>query len=323
MKKIQWIAAITLMVIAGLLLFQKRDVLGQDFFPTDPRRYFDFSKSSIPLEQIFWGGPAKDGIPAILNPEFVPADKADYLKDDERVLGLYIDGIAKAYPVRIMNWHELVNDKFGKTPALISFCPLCGTGMAFERTFDGKEHSFGVSGLLYQSDLLFYDHQTDSLWSQIEGEAVTGKLTGTKLKALPAYNTTWGYWKKKHPDTLALTTNTGHMRDYDVDVYKGYDKSPNLMFPVEHRNFNHGPKEMVIGIRLDGVAKGYLFKELEKAPSPVSDIVGETSIIIHFDKKSRTAFIVDENGKELPSVVGFWFAWYTFNNDTLIYQGSK
>ena len=169
---------------------------------------FDFSEHSIPINEIHSGGPAKDGIPALYDPEFITANDAHYLKSSDRVLGLSINGESKAYPLRILNWHELVNDRVGGTDVLVSYCPLCGTGMAFDSNINGERTLFGVSGKLYNSDVLFYDRKTESLWSQIKMEAVTGPLTGSRLKLLPLVHTTWEAWKKKHPDTKVLSKKT-------------------------------------------------------------------------------------------------------------------
>ncbi|HSG05403.1 MAG TPA: DUF3179 domain-containing protein, partial [Nitrospiria bacterium] len=183
---------------------------------------FDLSRSSIPKEDILPGGPPKDGIPALDNPKFLKAGKAALLNSGDRVLGFSGKGEAKAYPIKILNWHEVVNDTVGGKPVVITYCPLCGTGMAFDPVVKGEHFTFGVSGLLYQSDVLMYDRQTDSLWSQILQEAVTGKMMGTRLTLLPLIHTTWEEWRKEHPNTLVLSTDTGYSRNYRRDPYEGY-----------------------------------------------------------------------------------------------------
>lgn len=130
---------------------------------------FDLSGALIPTEQIYYGGPAKDGIPAIDSPKFTPGEFAAFLFDQDPVLGIARGGISRAYPVRILNWHEVVNDRFHDEAVVITFCPLCGTGVAFNARIDGRVLSFGVSDLLYNSDVLLYDRQTQSLWSQLLG----------------------------------------------------------------------------------------------------------------------------------------------------------
>ena len=285
---------------------------------------FDTSKHSIPVDEIFAGGPGKDGIPALSQPKFVAAKKAKhFMKDEDRVLGLARNGLAKAYPIKILNWHEIVNDTIGSQAVVVTFCPLCGTGMVFDGKINGKNLTFGVSGLLYQSDMLLYDRKTDSLWSQIKGEAVTGPMTGARLKLLSSTQTTWGNWKKKHPETLVLSQKTGYSREYDRDPYMGYYTSTRLMFGVKNRNKSYHPKERIIGLELDGEFKAYPFSELAKAKQPVADKLNGIFLKIIFDKQSQTAVIRDSEGKELPSVVGFWFAWFAFHPDTQVFKVNR
>jgi hypothetical protein len=283
---------------------------------------FDTSRHSIPLNDIYDGGPGKDGIPAILKPKFISAGEADktLLKKDDRVLGYVYKGQAKAYPIKILNWHEIVNDRVGGASKVVTYCPLCGTGMVFDTEVNGRNLTFGVSGLLYQSDMLLYDHQTESLWSQIKTEAVTGDLTGKRLKLLSSTHTNWARWKSMHPRTLVLSDDTGYHRDYDRDPYEGYETSERLMFGVNTKSRKYHPKEKVIGIKLGKITKAYPFSELNKAGSPVKDILGKTPVQIFYDRKTRTAVIQDENNREVPSVVGFWFAWYTFHPETRIFS---
>lgn len=286
---------------------------------------WDFANHSIPLNEIMSGGPSKDGIPAIDRPRFVPASKASrtFLEDGDRIIALAVDGKKKAYPIKILNWHEIVNDSIGGCRVVVTFCPLCGTGMVFDANAAGKQLNFGVSGLLYQSDVLLYDRQTESLWSQIKQEAVTGKLIGTRLQLLPSTQTTWGAWKKKHPDTLVLSTQTGYDRNYKRDPYEDYYTSRDVMFSVGKLNPRYHPKEQVLGVEFDGLAKAYPFSELARAKSPFKDKIGKQTVFVAYDSKSRTAAIKDASGEKLPSVVGFWFAWYAFHNDTQVYNAPK
>ena len=281
---------------------------------------FDTSRHSIPVDDIYDGGPGKDGIPAILHPKFIPAGEAAFLKKHDRILGIIQSGQAKAYPIKILNWHEIVNDRIGGTSVVVTYCPLCGTGMVFDTKVDGRKLTFGVSGLLYQSDMLLYDHQTESLWSQIKSEAVTGSLTGARLKLRPSTHTNWESWKARYPKTLVLSDDTGYRRDYDRDPYQGYETSKRLMFGVNAMNKKYHPKEKVIGIKSGKVVKAYPFSELGKVESPVKDVLGKTPIRVFYDRKTRTAVIRDENGRQMPSVVGFWFAWYTFHPETRVFS---
>jgi hypothetical protein len=283
---------------------------------------FDTSRQSIPIDDIYDGGPGKDGIPAILKPKFISAEEADktQLKKDDRVLGYVHNGQARAYPIKILNWHEIVNDRVGGASRVVTYCPLCGTGMVFDTEVKGRNLTFGVLALLYQSDMLLYDHQTESLWSQIKSEAVTGNLIGSRLKLLPSTHTNWASWKSKHPKTKVLSDDTGYRRDYDRDPYQGYETSERLVFGVSAKNQKYHPKEKVIGIELGGVTKAYPFSELKKVASPIKDVIGKTPVQIFYDRKTKTAVIRDENNREIPSVVGFWFAWYVFHPETRIFS---
>ncbi len=289
------------------------------------RSGFDLSKHSIPVDDILSGGPPKDGIPAIDRPEFVSAEEAgkSFLKKTDRVIGVEIGGKAKAYPIKILNWHEIVNDALDGRRIVISYCPLCGTGMVFDGKSAGRNNTFGVSGLLYQSDMLLYDRKTESLWSQIKGEAVAGKLMGKKLRLLPSTHTTWEAWQRDHPKTLALSTQTGHSRNYERDPYEGYASSRDIMFDVNRQNPVYHPKEWVVGVETGGKTKAYAFSALPKNGKPVEDKIGGTPVKIVYNPKARSARVFAKDGKEIPSVTGFWFAWFAFHPDTLIYEGSR
>lgn len=280
---------------------------------------FDLKGASVPAERILAGGPPKDGIPAIDRPQFIPAQAAR-LSPEERVLGVAVSGIAKAYPIRILNWHEIVNDRFATEPVVITYCPLCGSGIAFRATVRGKPASFGVSGLLYNSDVLLYDRETNSLWSQIGREAIAGPRKGERLAAVPTSNTTWAEWRTRHPDTQVLSEDTGFRRDYGRDPYAGYASSAALYFDVSATNKRYHPKELVVGVESGGRYKAYPFSELEKAPIPVRDSVGGQAIEVRFDRTHRTAIVRDAEGAERFSLITYWFAWYAFHPETEVYQ---
>ena len=288
-----------------------------------PTTNFDLAKHSIPLDQIVDGGPGKDGIPAILNPRFISAPEATFLLENDRVLGLTTNSEAKAYPIKILNWHEIVNDTVGGKPVVVTYCPLCGTGIVFDAEVNGRQHTFGVSGLLYQSDLLMYDHQTESLWSQIGMHAVAGPLTGEKLTPIFLEHTTWAEWHAAHPSTLVLSTKTGSFRNYDRDPYSGYAESSELFFDTAHFDSRYHPKEWVVGIELDGVAKAYLMAEIKKIRSPLNDRIGKQSIVLHFNIDTRSVSVTTANGMPIPSVMAFWFAWYAFHPDTQVFAASS
>ena len=284
---------------------------------------FDLKGSLIPSEQIHFGGPPKDGIPAIDKPDFTKAGLATFLHDDDTVLGMVRNGVARAYPVRILNWHEVVNDRFDNDSVVVTFCPLCGTGVAFDGRIDGRALSFGVSGLLYNSDVLLYDRQTQSLWSQLLAQAISGPMKGRRLTMLPLTHTTWTDWRKHHPATEVLSPNTGQTRPYARDPYAGYESSEDIMFPVAFRAAGYHPKERVIGVRIGEQTKAYPFVELGKTAGVVSDRVGNTALTIRFDRKASRATAHTADGQQLAAVVGYWFAWYAFNPKTAVFRAGE
>lgn len=296
--------------------------LGLVGFAGGPSEDFDFSKHNVPLDQILSGGPPKDGIPAILAPVFIKAAQAGFLDEQDRILGLVEGGEAKAYPIKILNWHEIVNDTLAGKPVLVTYCPLCGTGIGFRPLINGHRMTFGVSGLLYQSDMVMYDHQSESLWSQISMEAIAGSMTGTKLPHIFLEHTTWGEWRRAHPATLVLSTKTGFSRDYTRDPYSGYAQRADLMFPIKQTDVRFHPKEWVLGLTVGGIAKAYPFSELRKAKSPLHDEVNGQRITIQFHANAQSASAVDASGKPLPTVMAFWFAWYAFHPETKVFTGA-
>lgn len=284
---------------------------------------FELSDALIPEQEIFSGGPPRDGIPAIDLPDFIHADNADFLQPDDRILGVQINGQAKAYPIRILNWHEIVNDRIGAQAFAVTFCPLCGTGVVFDSTLpNGQTASFGVSGLLYNSDVLLYDRETESLWSQMLTKAVTGPMKGQSLTMLPVRHTSWAEWKKRYPDTLVLSTKTGYFRDYSRNPYSGYEQSQRLYFSVSHIAPNrYHPKERVLGIEVEGHFKAYPFYELNKnQQAKFDDQLAGKKLQVHWQAKSEQAWVTDSQGREIPAITGFWFAWYTFHPNTEVFQ---
>jgi hypothetical protein len=286
---------------------------------------FDLAGSLIPENEIHRGGPAKDGIPSIDEPKFVSAKKAN-IEDKQRVLGVYFDGVAKAYPINILNWHEIVNDSINGTPFVVTFCPLCGTGLVFDAHVNGERLEFGVSGLLYNSDVLLFDRQSDSLWSQIESKSVVGKFKGQALTLLNSRHTSWADWQKRYPDTLVLSQDTGFSRNYNRDPYSSYYTMDSTYFPVSHKAPKKWhPKERVLGLNIGNQSKAWPFIELEKAFKDTQEGVlaatlNQTKVFIHWDAHARNAYVLDEEGNEIPSIQAFWFAWFTFHPDTSIFE---
>ena len=320
--RLNWINENRILILSALLL----GLLAINFAATaNPKNGFDVSNASIPVDEILAGGPPKDGIPALSDPELVDARDATYLQPTDRILGIEIDGIARAYPISILNWHEIVNDQINDQQFAVTFCPLCGTGVAFSSDVAGKVTEFGVSGLLYNSDVLLYDKNTESLWSQIMGEAVSGALVGEKLKPIPISHTTWRDWVARHPDTRVLSTETGFSRDYARNPYQGYEQSRQLYFGVNNKApQNYHPKEQVIGLEFNGVYKAYPFVELEKHGEPqFKDSVNGISVTINWDSTNQSVILSNSKGVEIAGIQGFWFAWFAFHPDTLVFQAGS
>jgi hypothetical protein len=221
----------------------------------DPRFEVFFRAAVQPtvrLDEIQWGGVSINGIPPLDHPNHVPAAEADYLNDDNVVFGFVIDGEARAYPKRILAWHELALDRVGGRDLAIVYCTLCGTVIPFDARVGGRVLTFGTSGLLYRSNKLMFDHETASLWSSLTGEPVVGPLVELKLKlsALPVVTTTWGEWRARHPDTLVLSLDTGFTRDYSEGAaYRAYFATDELMFGVSQRDARLPNKAEVLVVR--------------------------------------------------------------------------
>lgn len=185
----------------------------------------DFSQTSVNFQDILSGGPPKDGIPSIDNPQFWTASDIKGLEEHEPVLSLTVNGETKAYPIRILTWHEIVNDEIGGVPVAVTYCPLCNAAIVFDRTVDGDVTEFGVSGKLRYSDMIMYDRDTESWWQQFTGEAVIGERLGNKLKVIPSRTESWSRLAKRHPDAKVLVPNNTHLRQYGANPYVRYDSA--------------------------------------------------------------------------------------------------
>jgi hypothetical protein len=312
-------------------------------------------------EEIEWGGVKKDGIPALDRPGFVEASKTAFFEDGERVFGVFLGGEAKAYPHRILDAHEMANDLVGGRPVSLSYCTLCGAGVLYDGEHpsrSGKEaFTFGSSGLLYRSNKLMYDRQTGSLWNQLTGEVVGGRLSESKirLERLPIVVTTWGEWKREHPDSLVLDpSNTGFSREYRKSPYEAYFASPSTMFPVWLVSDRLDAKDVVFALIVNGRPKAYPIEVL-KREGVTHDEVGGKGIVLLTNPRSggvrayesggkRFALsggalieseasatyrieedaLVSEAGARLRRIAGhnaFWFGWYAFYPTTEIYDG--
>jgi hypothetical protein len=320
--------------------------------------------SIVPLDQIVSGGPPPDGIPSIDNPKFISVQEADRnLEDSELVLGLNINGDVRAYPLQIMVWHEIVNDKVGNTPVAVTYCPLCFTNQVFNRTMnDGKTLEFGTSGKLYNSNLVMYDRTTKSLWSQAMAQGIVGKFAGIKLERVPFDVAYWKEWKQLYPESKVLSTDTGSSRPYGADPYGDYYTNGDVLFPVSGGDDRLGLKEIVIGFENEGQHKAYKLQEIEdkkvindkvngkpvvlfslypfmvRSYDPVVEglilefnynikginfVDKQTSSLWNFEGKAISGQMKGKQLTRLPFDEGFWFEWIAFHAETELYQGTQ
>jgi hypothetical protein len=286
---------------------------------------FDVSDSSVPADEILRGGPPRDGIPALDSPESVPASESPWRPED-RVVGVVVNGEARAYPIPLLVWHELVNDDLGGQPILVSYCPLCGSALVFHRRLrsggpgTGGALQFGVSGLLYRSDLLMYDRKTDSLWSQIGAHAISGPLRGERLELLPSRLESWKSWRRRHPNTRVLSKRTGHDRDYERGPYSGYAESEKLHFPAP-LDARYHPKQRTLGLRTQaGRARAYPLEEVERAGGQIEERFAGRPVVIRV--RSDGSFDV-EAPPDLEVIESYWFAWLAFHPDSTVFRAER
>ena len=268
--------------------------------------------SRIEPFEIEWGGVAPDGIPPLEFPPNIPADEAEYLESHERVFGVSINGEHRAYPLRIMNPHEMANDVLGGEPISLAYCTLCGAGIAYHGKFDGMETTFGTSGFLYRSNKIMYDRETFSLWNQETGQPVIGELadSGIQLNFFPTLLTTWGEWTDEHPDTTVLALDTGVSQpgsyfpeDNPNATYYEYFNTPGTMFPVWIRDDSLEAKDVVLGVNIGEAQKAYPVSVLQ-VERVVNDTLGETNVVVLGSEISQAAKAYERGDQEFSRVEG-------------------
>jgi hypothetical protein len=304
-------------------------------------------KHEIRIEEIVWGGVVKDGIPALTNPRLLPAGEAYYLNDRDLVFGVSIGGDARAYPLRILDWHEMLNDTIGGVSVSLAYCTLCGSGILFETKVEQLPQPlvFGSSGFLYRSNKLMYDTATNSLWNQFTGRPVVGPLTGSGivLKTRPVVITSWAEWRSEHPETRVADIETGFARDYSPGAaYASYFDSPELMFPTLVDQSKLKQKDYVFALRSSNVEKAWPL-DLFEGGAVINDTAGVLDLVLVGDAATRTVRAYRSGGLEfeagatraelkadgevwriteealvaqsgrtlgrLPGHISYWFAW--------------
>lgn len=263
---------------------------------------------SIRLEEITWGGVLKDGIPALTNPRLIASIRASYLRPDDLVFGVSINGDARAYPLRVMDWHEMFNDVIGGVPVSLAYCTLCSSGILFETTVPGREKPFvfGSSGFLYRSNKLMYDTETNSLWNQFTGRPVVGKLTGSGivLKTRPVVITKWADWMAANPATRVLDSNTGFERDYSPgSAYGAYFSSGELMFPALVDESKLKAKDYVFALRSSGADKAWPLKRFAGG-AVINDKAGVLDLVLIGDQKNREVRAYRSDGRTFTKSSG-------------------
>ena len=301
------------------LLIHPFNLAALDEEPDEIKVTKDGLKYIVHPDKIMSGGPPRDGIPSIDKPVYVTVKEADkWIKDNELVLFIDYKGVERIYPLQILVWHEIVNDTIASDPVLITYCPLCGSGIAYERKINGEPVEFGTSGKLYNSNLVLYDRKTLSYWTQIDGKAIIGEMTGHELEAVSIDTVVWRNIKKAQPDAEVLSQKTGFNRDYGRDPYGTYYEERLLYFAVENEDGRIHPKTVIFGIEVNGAYKAYTEDDLIKLKS-IDDIVGGVNIQI---TRSEDGIVKAWNlgtNEEIVKERDFWFAWYAFHPKTLLY----
>ena len=298
-------------LLAGTALAQRSydvDILAETF------GFDESTKKTVALADLQQGCPARDCIPSIDAPKYIAAEEAK-LSDDDIVVTLSYEGEYRAYPTRILDHHEIVNDTIAGTPLAITWCPLCGSAVGIHRQVGDSVTEFGVSGVLYNSDLVLYDRATGTLWDQIEAKGIVGPMTGEQLRLIPVSMTKWGRWRQAHPDTLVLSTDTGFEEDYSTDRFAEYRDSTRLFMPVSNSDDRMHPKTVVYGFELEGGSIAFDAALLEENMSYSHDLDGQTWELRAGDDGAVTLRDPDQESVYAPIRL-FWFAWYTFHPQT-------
>ncbi len=270
----------------------------------------------IPLKEVVDAGAGKDGIPALENPNFISASEVDYLQDRDLVIGYKHNNEVRAYPHKILNWHEIINDEIDGKKVVITHCPLTGTSLGWERTYQGKTTTFGVSGLLYNTNLMPYDRTTNSIWTQIGELCVNGALRGIKARTFQVFETEWKTWKTMYPYSKVLSTETGRSRNYSEYPYGDYRTSNGLFYPVSVKDSRLSPKERVHGIiSSDGVsAKLYRFDSFGQGRLITDDFSGQ-NIIVGSKQKN---FIISFKQKRIANEILSFTIINDFNSPEIL-----
>ena len=286
----------------------------------DPAKFYGFAitQQLVDRAKIIPGGPGRDGIHAVDAPTWASAESADAIAPETPVLGVAIDGDARAYLTPILEYHQVVNDVVGGVPVAVTYDPLTGAPLAWKRTVDGRTLRFGVSGLLYNSGFLLYDHETESLWTQFDGRAIAGPLAGKKLEAVPLRQEDFKSWLAREPKTKILIPPEPNHFDYNESAYAKYTEEDGSAFPVEARDRRFHAKELTVGVVVNGKPHAYLASLVTANGGRAEDEIDGQKIVVRYDP-ARGVFEW-EAPPGVSVTEAYWFAWKAFHPDTVIWK---
>ncbi len=282
-----------------------------------PKNYgFQIEGPLVASGSIVAGGPGRDGIRSVDEPEFATLEDATWVADDTPVLGVHLGGEARAYPVHLLEYHQIVNDAVGGVPIAVTYDPLTATPRVFKRELDGSALTFGVSGLLYNSGFLMYDRQSESLWSQFEGRAIAGPLAGRKLEAIRVVQHVAGAWAEAHPDSKVLARPEKYHIDYRYSPFTQYMIRDSIPFPVNAEDDRYHPKRLVVGLVADGVAAAILDTAVMQAGGNLELEFEGRAVRVRYDPDN--AVFSWEVPDDMQVTESYWFAWKAFHPNTRV-----
>lgn len=285
---------------------------------SDKELHTNWQQALIDTAQILPGGPRKNDIPAIDYPEFISvAQAADVLQPMDFGILVQINEVTRFYPLRILNWHEIVNDVVGGVPVAVTFCPLCGSAITFSRVLGSDTLLFGVSGLLYESNLLMFDEETESLWLQASGVCVVGDYVGKRLALVNSMIVAFEEVLRHHPQAQVLSFQTGYDRNYMQNPYAAYDRTEELFFPVSRMFPLFSNKDMMYVVALDTLTVAFHWKTLvEQGRAEVNTSRGPLTVYVT-DYMPRAT--LSQQKDPLPGYFSFWFSWYAVHGTHGLY----
>ena len=279
---------------------------------------FSLEAAAVPAAEVVAGGPPRDGIKSVDAPRFSSVEEAKTVRPSTQVIGVEIDGDARAYPVHLLEYHQIINDDFSGRKVAVTYDPLSGTPAVFDAEVDGVSLEFGVSGLLYESNFLLYDRESDSLWSQMLGRAISGPKRGEELRRLRARQEPFGAWLEKHPETRVLERPFPKKIDYRRSPFESYWITNEIPHPVSARDDRFHQKAGVLGLTVDGRSRAYLGPILMTAGGRIVDEFQGHKVRIAYDVES-SSFLWDVP-EEVEVTDAYWFSWKAFHPDTEVWQ---